>query len=310
MKTGTNIFIAGGTGFIGQRLLAALKNKGYKTRCLVRTRARTNSGIDSCSEAVAGDITVRESLKGALNSIDMVVHLVGIIEDKGDMTFERVHVEGTRNLAAEAKAAGVKHFFYQSALGADLKSPARYQSTKAEAEEIVRGSGIPYTILRPSLVIGRKDGFTEKLKELINLGPVVIVPGDGKAKFQPIYIDDWVGCFLSIINNTNAIGKIYEFGGPEHLTYNEILFQLTAAMGLKKKIVHMPMSIVRAGLPFMGLSQKIGKALGKNIPSVTAEQLYLLGADNICEINSVEKNFGFRPLSYNEALKKFIQYNS
>lgn len=305
MDTRTNIFVAGGTGFIGQHLLTALKNKGHKTRCLVRTRVR-DSGIDSCSEAVAGDITDRASLKGALDGIDMVVHLVGIIEDKGDMTFERVHVEGTRNLVTEAKAAGVKHFFYQSALGADLKSPARYRSTKAEAEEIVRGSGIPYTIFRPSLVIGKKDAFTEKLKGLINLGPVVIVPGDGKAKFQPIYIDDWVGCFLSIINNTNAIGKIYEFGGPEHLTYNEILFQLAAAMGLKKKIAHMPMAIVRAGLPFMGLSQKLGKALGKNIPSVTAEQLYLLGADNICEINSVEKSFGFRPITYNEALKEFI----
>lgn len=303
---GTNIFIAGGTGFIGRHLLTALKNKGHKTRCLVRAKARAAGLTDSCSEVVTGDITDRTSLKGALDGIDMVVHLVGIIEDRGDMTFEKVHVEGTMNLVAEAKAAGIKHFFYQSALGADLKSPARYQSTKAKAEETVRESGIPYTIFRPSLVIGRKDGFTEKLRELINLGPVVIVPGDGKAEFQPIYIDDWVSCFLSIINTTDAIGKTYEFGGPEHLTYNELLLQLTAAMGLKKNIVHLPISVVKAGLPFMGLSRSIGKALGKNVPSVTAEQLYLLGLDNICDINSVEKNFGFRPINYSEALKKFI----
>lgn len=305
MKTETTIFIAGGTGFIGQHLLRALKNEGYKTRCLVRTKARATGFIDS-AEAIVGDITDKASLKGALNGIDMVVHLVGIIEDKGDMTFERVHVEGTMALVAEAKVAGVKHFFYQSALGADLKSPARYQSTKAEAEEIVRGSGIHYIIFRPSLVIGKTDGFTEKLKELINLGPVVAVPGNGKARFQPIYIDDWVRCFLSILNNKDAIGRTYEFGGPEQLTYNEILSQLISAMGLKRNIVHLPLSLVRAGLPFMGLSQKIGKALGKNIPSVTAEQLYLLGTDNICDINSVEKSFGFSPISYKEALKKFI----
>lgn len=306
MDTGTNIFVAGGTGFIGQHLLSALKSKGYKTRCLVRARARIDSGTDRCSETVAGDITDRASLKGVLSGIDMVVHLVGIIEDSGDMTFEKVHVQGTKNLTEEAKTAGVKHFFYQSALGANLKSPARYRSTKAEAEEIVMGSGLPYTIFRPALVIGKTDRFTEKVKELVNLSPVVPVTGDGKAKFQPIYIDDWVRCFFVIMNNTKALGKIYEFGGPEHLTYNEILIQLTAAMGLKKKLVHLPMSLVKAGLPFMGLSQKIGKALGKDIPSVTAEQLYLLGADTICDINSVEKSFGFKPVTYNQALKKIF----
>lgn len=311
METGTNIFIAGGTGFIGQHLLTALKNEGYKARCLVRTKARAAGCMDSGSEAVVGDITDRASLKGALNSIDMVIHLVGIIEDKGDMTFERVHVEGTSNLVDEAKKAGVRRFFYQSALGASLTSSSRYQKTKAEAEEIVKASGIPYTIFRPSLVIGEKDGFTGKLRELVTLGPIVPVPGNGNARFQPIYIDDWVKCFMNIFPDasriTNQESRIYEFGGPEQLTYNELATQLMDEMGIKKSIIHMPMMLAKAGVPFMGISRMLGGLFGRKIPTVTAEQLELLGKDNICDLNSVETLFGFKPITYKEALRRFVK---
>lgn len=310
MKTGTNIFIAGGTGFIGSNLLVALKDTGYKIICLARTAGRAGLCKQEGFEPVMGDITDRESLRGALEGVDMVVHLVGIIEDKGEMTFEKVHIEGTKNLVSEAKLLGVKHFFYQSALGASPDSPARYYSTKAAAEEIVKGSGISYTIFRPSLVIGDKDGFTTKLRELIGLGPVVVVPGDGKAKFQPMYVEDWVKCFLKLLSDeshlTNHASQIYEFGGPEHLTYNELTAQLMEAMGIKKTIVHMPMFLAKAGVPFMGLSMKLGKAFGRAVPSVTHEQLNLLAKDNVCDIDSIEKNFGFKPLRYKEALKRFI----
>lgn len=306
----TGIFIAGGTGFIGSNLLVALKDKGYKIRCLVRTSGRAALCKQESFKPVIGDITDRESLRGTLEGVDMVVHLVGIIEEKGEMTFEKVHLEGTRNLVDEAQLAGVKHFFYQSALGASPDSSARYYATKAGAEDIVKGSDIPYTIFRPSLVIGDKDSFTGKLKELIGLGPVVVVPGDGKARFQPMYVEDWVKCFLKILSDvariTNHKSQMYEFGGPEQLTYNELTAQLMEAMGIKKNIVHMPMFLAKAGVPFMGLSQRLGKAFGRAVPSVTHEQLNLLAKDNVCDIDSIEKNFGFKPLSYKEALKRFI----
>ncbi len=301
------IFIAGGTGFIGQHLLRALRERIYPVKCLVRTEERALLCRKRGFDVVLGDITDRESLGGVLHGVDMVVHLVGIIEEKGDMTFEKVHVEGTRNLIDEAKRAGVRHFFYQSALGASLSSDALYQRTKAKAEELVKNSGIPYTIFRPSLVIGKRDGFTERLKELISLGPFVPVPGTGKARFQPIYVGDWVRCFLSIIGKEDVIGKTYEFGGPEHLTYNELILQLMEIMGKKKPLIHMPLSIAKAGIPLMGLGNKIGSIIGKKIPTVTSEQLMLLERDNVCDIDSVRRFFGFEPIRYREALKLFIK---
>lgn len=312
-------FIAGGTGFVGRHLVQALAGRGQQARCLVRDAGKGETCKLAGLEAATGDITDSESLKGKLDGCDIAVHLVGILEEKGGMTFDKVHVEGTRNLVEEAQKAGIKHLFFQSALGASPSSWSGYFRTKAEAEELVRTSGIPHTIFRPSLVVGKGDGFTEKLKELIQVAPVVPVPGNGNAKLQPIFIEDWVRCFMSIFPDgspvTNSrhgsaghVSRIYEFGGPEHLTYNEILVQLMGAMGISKTMVHLPLGAIRLTLPFSDITQGIGDLLGKKIPSVTKEQLGLLQLDNICDIKSVENNFGFEPMTFKEALKQFIAH--
>ncbi len=304
-------FIAGGTGFIGRHLISALAAGGMQAVCLVRSPAKSEICKKAGFDVAIGDITDRESLKGKLDNCDTVVHLVGIIEEKEGLSFERVHVSGTENLVDEAKKAKVKHFFYQSALGALPSSWSRYLKTKAEAEEIVRTSGIPFTIFRPSLVVGNGDGFTLMLKELIASSPVVPVPGDGKAKFQPLYIGDWVKCFIKLFSSPSPVVRdaspVYELGGPEHLTYNELLSLLMEAMGTHKPIVHVPMEMVKLGLPLSRVFQGMAGILGKKIPSVTGEQLRLLETDNICDTDAVERNFGFVPLRYNEALKLFIK---
>lgn len=303
-------FIAGATGFIGSHLIQALSKDGLKARCLVRSPEKADICEKVGFETAVGDITDRRSLEGKLDNCDIAVHLVGIIEEKRDMTFERVHVEGTKNLVDEAKKSNIRHIFYQSALGASPTSLARYHKTKAEAEEIVRTSGIPYTIFRPSLVVGRGDGFTEKLKELVRFGHFVPIPGSGNARFQPIYVEDWVKCFMKIFINTSSgfstQSLIYEFGGPEHLTYNEIIAQLMEVMNEKKTIVHVPLGIVKLSLPFSAIFKGIGSLAGKKIPSVTDEQLSLLQLDSICDKDSVEKNFGFAPITYKKTLKLAI----
>lgn len=289
------IFIAGASGFVGGHLIDALIKEGYKLRCLARSEKAQGLFKERGIDIVAGDITIPETLEGGLKGVDFVVHLVGIIQEKGSATFQRVHVEGTRSLVAEAKKAGVKHFFYQSALGADKDSWSDYQKTKAEAEEIVKTSGMPYTIFRPSLIIGQWDGFTKMLMELIGISPVIPIPGDGKSKFQPVYINDWIKCMQKVIASPESFKGIFEIGGPEHLTYNEIVSALAEAMNVKKSIVHMPMWVMKFGartIPFL---------------PVTYDQLRLLETDNICDKNSVEKSFGFKPARYKDALREFIE---
>ncbi|HDH01898.1 MAG TPA: NAD-dependent epimerase/dehydratase family protein [Nitrospirae bacterium] len=301
------IFIAGATGFVGRHLIRSLSSGEYRVRCLVRS----DKGVELCTslafETSKGDITDRESLKGKLEGIRIVTHLVGIIKEQGESTFDKVHIEGTRNLVDEAKSSNVEHFFFQSALGADLRSPFKYLKTKAEAEEIVKDSGIPYTIFRPSLIIGPGDGFTKSIKELLRLGPVVPVPGDGKARFQPIFIDDWVRCFLKILDGQDFINRLLEFGGPEHLNYNEILKIMMKEMGINKPIVHIPPTITKAGLPFIQVFRRIGRTVGMKMPEVSAEQIDLLQIDNITDVDSVEHLFGFRPIEFEEAIRKTLR---
>lgn len=291
------IFIAGATGFIGSHLLKALKEEDLPVRCLVRDSKRADACRQMGFEAALGDITGRESLRGALEGVRTVVHLVGIIEERAGQTFKGIHVEGTANLIDEAKRAGVSRFFYQSAIGADLNSWAPYHRTKGEAEEMVKASGIPFTIFRPSLVIGQGGGFVEKLRGIISAAPVIPVPGKGEAKLQPIYVGDLVKCVVKAIDSPEALGRTYELGGPEHLTYNEVVRTLAGAMGVQKPLLHIPYGLAALGVRVLE---------GTPLRPATLDQLRLLNTDNICDRDSVRKNFGFEPLSLREALGLFI----
>lgn len=294
-----NIFIAGASGFVGGHLIDALLKHNHKLRCLTRSDKTQQLLKLKGIEVVSGDITMPQTIKNALEEIDFVIHLVGIIQETGSVTFKKVHVLGTENLISESKQAGIKHFFYQSALGTDMNSLSGYLKTKAEAEEIVKTSGISYTIFRPSLIIGPWDGFTKKIMDIAKMSPLIPIPGNGKSKFQPLYINDWMKCIIKVINLPESHRRIFEIGGPEHLTYDEIVNKLLKAMNVKKHIFHMPIGLMKFGAFFAEKTFRV--------PPVTVEQLGLLEKDNICSIDSVEKSFGFKPLRYEDALKNFIQ---
>ncbi len=292
------LFIAGASGFVGGHLVDFLLSKGHKVKCLARSKKTITSLAEKGVEVVTGDITQAETLQGVLRSDDMVIHLVGIIEEKGDATFRSIHVEGTQNLVNEAKRAGVRHIFFQSALGADKSSWSGYLKTKGEAEEIVMHSGLPYTIFRPSLIIGPWDGFTKKIMDMLKLSPVIPIPGEGAARFQPIYIKDWLQCIERVIEAPGNYEGSFDIGGPEQLSYAQIVEKISKALGYRKPTFNIPMG-------FMKLTTSI---LERFLPSppVTADQLRLLEQDNICALDAVERHFVFKPMKFGETLASFI----
>lgn len=292
------IFIAGASGFVGHHLVDHLIARKSDIAGLARSERAAKALASRGCRVVQGDITRPESLRNVLQAGDSVIHLVGIIEERGSATFQSIHVEGTRNLIAEAKRAGVRHFFYQSALGADAGSWSGYLRTKAAAEEIVKASGLPCTIFRPSLIIGPWDGFTKKMMALIRMSPVLPIPGEGRAKFQPIYIKDWLACIDKVLASPGDYPSTYDIGGPEQLAYRQIVAHLAEALNRSRPMISVPMGLMK-------LSSSILGAVLRN-PPVTLDQLRLLEQDNICDPDAVERHFGFRPMRYVDALREFI----
>jgi uncharacterized protein YbjT (DUF2867 family) len=293
------ILVIGGTGFVGSHLVRRMRKEGIPLRALVRNPDKAQALADLGVEAFPGDLSNKASLEKAVAGVERVIHLVGIIQEAPGATFKSVHVEGTRNLVEAARKAGVRHFFYQSALGTRPGAKSEYHKTKWQAEELVRASGIPYTILRPSLIYGPGDQFTLRLAEIIRQSPVLPVIGSGKSKVQPIAIDDVVSCIVKAVSSDAFLNEIYEIGGPEQLTYEEVTRAIAGALGISRPAVHVPMLFIRP------MALVLETLLPK--PPVTTDQLIMLREDNVCSMRDIREVFGIEPENFQEGLKKFIR---
>lgn len=293
------ILVTGGTGFVGGHLIRRLRQEGLPVRALARHPDRVQPLKDLGVEVVPGDISDTVSLEKAAEGIERVIHLVGIIQETPGVTFRGVHVEGTRNVIEVARKAGVRHFFHQSALGTRPGAKSEYHRTKWEAEELIRQSGIPHTILRPSLIYGPGDKFTIRLSEMLRRAPVMPVIGSGKYRVQPIYIDDVVSCMVKVVIGDAFLNEIYEIGGPDQLTYEEVTKAIAEAMGLKRPAVHVPLFFMKP------IARALETVLSN--PPVTTNQLIMLQEDNVCSMRDIRDAFGIEPLAFRDGLRKFIR---
>ena len=292
------ILVTGGTGFVGSHLVRRLRQENLSVRVVVRNPDKAPALKDIGVDVVRGDISDAASLEKATMGVERVIHLVGIIQEAPGATFKGVHVEGTRNILDASKKNGVRHFFHQSALGTRPNAMSEYHKTKWAAEELVRASEIPYTILRPSLIYGAGDLFTLRLSEMIRLSPLLPVIGSGRSKIQPIFIDDVVACILRAVTSDCCLNEIYEIGGPDQLSYEEVTIAIAEAMGVKRPTLHLPLFFVKS-------MATVFEAVLPKAP-VTADQLIMLQEDTVCSMHDIRDVFGIEPVSFREGLKKFI----
>jgi uncharacterized protein YbjT (DUF2867 family) len=291
------VFLTGATGFVGKNMLRQLLAEGHAVRAALRgfpgQKARL---VQEFSEAgdfayVPGDIVEGTWLEEGMKGCDAVIHLVGIIVEKGTNTFERVHHLGTRNVVEAAKRTGIKRFVHMSALGVRVDGVAAYQTTKWKGEEEVRQSGIPFCILRPSLIFGEGDGFVTQMMATMRSAPLFRpVPGDGTPKFRPIAVDDVTTCFARALTSEVAINQTVDLGGADELTLNEVLAEIARCAGVRKPAVHIPMPLMVAGAT-------IAQRLLKN-PPVTVDQLRMLKEGSTCDIEPMKRMFGINPRGF------------
>ena len=194
------VLLTGATGFVGSHLLRHLQAAGHQVRCLARPGPKADVLKQTGAEVAHGDILEPTTLPAALEGIEQLIHLVGIIIERGRQTFVRVHHEGTRNLVAAARQGGVKRIVHMSALGARPDAGATpYNRTKAAAEQAVIQGGIPYVILRPSIIFGPRDVFVTQMTGLIRpwFIPVIHIAGSGRYPLQPVFIDNVCQAFVT-----------------------------------------------------------------------------------------------------------------
>jgi NADH dehydrogenase len=266
-------------------VVARLVDGGHDVRVLAR--GQRDADLPASVEVVQGSVTSGEGLPEAMAGVEKVIHLVAIIRETGDQSFEGVIWRGTERVVEGAKVAGVKKLVYVSAIGALDDPTYPYLQAKFQAERAVTRSGLNHTVLRPSIVFGEGDEFINALASLMRYSPFVPVAGDGKTRFQPIWVEDLVTCIIACLDEDAHLGEVLEVGGPEHLSYDEMLDVVKEALGKSRLKLHVPLAVMRS------VAQVMEWVLAK--PPVTREQLKMLSLDNVTETDAVTKSFGVQP---------------
>lgn len=239
------ILVAGASGFVGRQLVARLLARGHRVRAL--SRSPHPELARERMEWRRADVTEPESLRGAAEGQDAVVHLVGIAEERAGSTFHRVHVAGTRNLLAEAHRAGVGRFIFMSVAGARSDGSPFFR-TKHEAEREVADSGLPYVILRPSIIYGPGDQFTTGLALLLRRLPVFPVLGAGGLRLQPVAVEDVTDALAQAVERSDLEAGVYELAGPERLKLIKIVRVVARTLELRRPIVQLPGALAAPAL--------------------------------------------------------------
>lgn len=243
------ILVAGGTGFVGRNLCRELKERGHTVTALARSPG-SGDLPDGVAKAM-GDVTAYDSIKNHFEGHDAAVNLVALSPlfkpSGGDDTHFRVHRDGTENVVRACEEHGVDRLLQMSALGADPNGSTAYIRSKGDAEGIVRDSGLDWTIFRPSVVFGDGGEFVDFTK-LLSPPFLTPMPGGGKTRFQPIWIDDLVPMLADSLEDDDHVGKVYEVGGPQVLTLADVARLSHEADGRSVNVVPVPMALAGIGL--------------------------------------------------------------
>lgn len=239
------VLVAGGTGFIGSHIVRQLIKHGHQVIVMSRHPDRTRGKVPAGAELRQGDVADAASLDRALAGIEVVVAAVQfpnhpVESPRKGYTYIEVDGEGTTRLVEAARRNGVRRFIYLSGAGTREGQTKPWFLAKLMAERAVKESTIPYTIFRPSWVYGPEDRSLNKFVTFARLLPFVPVIGDGKTQVQPVFVEDLARAVAMSVDLPAACNQVYEMGGPQVLTMDEIVQTMLRAMGKRKPLVHHP----------------------------------------------------------------------
>ncbi len=299
------ILVTGGTGFVGTHMVNALLRRGHAVAVLARDPDAPRNRYNRPVETAPGNVLDPASLLAACQGREAVVHLVGIINEKGLQTFDRMHREATENVLAAARSAGSRRFLHMSAMGSAEESPSEYGRTKAAGEKAVRASGLDWTIFRPSIIFGPGDGFVSLLATIVRSNPGFIpVIGPGTTQFLPVSVYDVARVFGEALEKPATAGKSFEVGGPEAFALNDIYREIAAAVGKPgKPLLHLP---IWYGRILAALFEWAARRGILHDPPLTGDQLASLSRDSVADVSETERVFGGPWKPFREGIREYL----
>jgi len=285
------ILLSGGTGFIGRALARHLVESGQRVRLLLRPAVRTPrlpKGVPV--EVAMASLSDRRGLRAALHGVRIVYHLASSEHAGARADLQAIDIAGTANLILAARETSLERFIFLSRLGADRASAYPLLKAKGIAEENLRKSGLPYTILRSAPVFGSGDHFTTHLARLIALSPVFLLPGRGESLLQPLWVEDLAACLTWLLDDTATINQTFEVGGSEYFPFRQIVEIILDVMRQRRLLVPCSPPLLRA----------LTVIFETVFPRFPTSGFWLddLAVSRTCPIDSLPRTFGLMPARF------------
>ncbi|RPJ27474.1 MAG: NAD-dependent epimerase/dehydratase family protein [Chloroflexi bacterium] len=286
------ILVTGATGFIGRALVRHLSEAGQQVRVLLRsspTSPRLPRGVPV--EVAVVSLNDERAVRAALRGIDQIYHLSSAATEGRRGSLFKTDIEGTRTLAQVAASADIKRLVFLSHIGADRASAFPVQKAKGIAEEHIRKSGVPFTIIRSSVVFGPEDRFTNSLSQLLRVAPGFFpIPSDGRTLLQPLWVEDLVTCLIWSLQNPEMVNQTYEIGGGEYFTLRQVLEILMHITHAHRLLVPLPAPYMRALLV----------TLDAFIPNFSVSTYWLdyVAVNRTCPVDNMPRIFGLMPARF------------
>ena len=295
------ILVTGGTGFIGRALVRHLYASGYPVRTLLRPSPRTPrlpKGVPV--EVAVVSLSDPRGLRAALRDVDVIIHLAGTEWQGRSANLLGTDIQGTQNLAQAAKDAGVQRFMYLSHIGADRASAFPVHKAKGIAEEHIRKSGVPHTIIRSSIVFGPEDHFTTNLAALLRFAPgIFLLPGNGQTLVQPLWVEDLVTSLVWAMESPDTIDQTHEVGGSEYFTMRQVMTTIMEVTGMRRILQPTPPPLLRALIV----------SLESFLPRYPLSSFWVdyVAVNRTCPVDNLPRIFGLMPARFSYRLDYLVR---